>query len=691
MHLRSISLRDWKAFEKARFDFPAPSGKRNTVLIGGQNGFGKTSLFEAIVLTLFGRDGLPLIARAPFGGTDERLSTNYREFLSRAIHGTAIKDGRTNCSATLVFEDDDKTPIELQRTWHFTGAGTLRQSDSETVTIYRGIERKSVGPGRNESDPIGWYRDWISRTFLPSHLAAFFMFDGEDAARFAELEMSTQVRQGIEGLLGLPWLRLLADDLRKYAANRRSQVPQSLNSTITKTQSEIDEIEKRLLDIKQLLLEKKPEQARLSDERSRLTRELQQFGGASQAQLGELIQQKERSAREIETARSRLNELISTNFAIALSGKGIRTRVMEQLRKEKVREGWEATVRQGAGNLERYLSALGGELDGIEPSLLPPQKNDVASAARRVWDTLWNPAPTDCAEVYRHTHLVGADRDRVMDRLRSAEGLSVRALSELLERMAEHAAIARNLDAQIASAQSAAPNLDERSKRLRELNQLIGVLDREIGAAEQAERSLKPELDQKRKALANYSQQIGDSKPAIRRANRAETMAAMIDQLVEKAVPGQVDAVAKEMTAALLAMAHRPELLSRVEIGPDCSVRLLNRAGRDMRDFDLSAGEKQIFAQALISAVVKVSGRVFPMIVDTPLGRLDVEHRKGVLKHVTGRSGQIVLISTDTEVVGPYLDGIRGQILKSYRIDNRRDGDLGTSWPVEGYFEGQGL
>lgn len=64
MYLRAIRLRDWKAFTSATFDFPAPTRTKNVVLIGAKNGFGKTSLLEALILGLYGRDGMPVLARA---------------------------------------------------------------------------------------------------------------------------------------------------------------------------------------------------------------------------------------------------------------------------------------------------------------------------------------------------------------------------------------------------------------------------------------------------------------------------------------------------------------------------------------------------------------------------------------------------------------------------------------------------
>ncbi len=40
MFLRSIQLRDWKAYANGQFDFPAPTQKKNVVLIGAKNGYG---------------------------------------------------------------------------------------------------------------------------------------------------------------------------------------------------------------------------------------------------------------------------------------------------------------------------------------------------------------------------------------------------------------------------------------------------------------------------------------------------------------------------------------------------------------------------------------------------------------------------------------------------------------------------
>lgn len=74
------------------------------------------------------------------------------------------------------------------------------------------------------------------------------------------------------------------------------------------------------------------------------------------------------------------------------------------------------------------------------------------------------------------------------------------------------------------------------------------------------------------------------------------------------------------------------------------------------------------------------------MVIDTPLGRLDVAHRKGVLNHLVQRGHQVILLSTNTEVVGEYLSEIEPYVQKKYLVTFEREGDIGVSSVKEGYF-----
>src|SRR5260221_5092914 len=118
MFFRSIRLRDWKAYSNAAFEFPIPTKTKDVVLIGAKNGFGKTSLLEAIILCLYGRDGMDALARAVTTNSDAEKS--YDEFVERALHAEALQQGRNSISIEIVLEDAMER-MKIQRKWHFTG------------------------------------------------------------------------------------------------------------------------------------------------------------------------------------------------------------------------------------------------------------------------------------------------------------------------------------------------------------------------------------------------------------------------------------------------------------------------------------------------------------------------------------------------------------------------------------------
>lgn len=693
MYLRSIHLRDWKAFESARFDFPSPRPNKNVILIGGRNGFGKTTLFEALALGLFGRDGLRLVLRAAAAADEQGRLQSFKDFIERALFGGALAQGRNSCRIELQFEDEAGEPIIIDRTWFFTESGKLRSGEgAEQVRIFQGIGRRVVGPSKNEQDPDGWYRDWISRTFLPTSLAGFFLFDGESAAIYAERDMGAQVREGIEGLLGLNWLRQLAKDLRSYASAKRNLVPKGvsteaiaqLDHAIAAMESELDGASEKLHEVETLL---RDAEAR----RDGLTRELAGYGTGSRAQLEELVREQADFERQYQSAHEKLVAVSSMDLPLALCGSDLRDRVADRLAKEHAREAWEAASSRREERTTQVVQLIDEELGRITPELLEQQERAVKAALERALERLWFPPPEDVAESYRHPHARGPLLQRVLDRLKDAELVSSATVEELLGAIDATASKLREVKNAIRSTEVTAPQLEEKRELIDELNSKVSSLRESRGELANLLKSRGEDIEQKRRERGRLTGKLDLSQKPAQLANRAEVVAEMLNELVAEAWPLQSSALERSMSTAIRQMAHRKDFLSKVAIDVEGSVSLLSPEGRDLRQYDLSAGEKQIFTQSLFSAIADVSGRDFPLVIDTPLGRLDENHRLNVLKHLASRKGQVFLISTDTEVVGPYLAAIKGRVAKAYVIRNKTDGQIGRSWPEEGYFDGQEL
>jgi DNA sulfur modification protein DndD len=145
----------------------------------------------------------------------------------------------------------------------------------------------------------------------------------------------------------------------------------------------------------------------------------------------------------------------------------------------------------------------------------------------------------------------------------------------------------------------------------------------------------------------------------------------------------KIEALMLESFQALL---RKQGLVSGLTIDPESfAVTLLDRSGHPLPFDRLSAGERQLLATSLLWGLARASGRPVPTIIDTPLGRLDSSHRHHLIERYFGfASHQVLLLSTDEEIVGDYLKAIRPFVTRSYHLAH--DDALGATVINPGYF-----
>jgi DNA sulfur modification protein DndD len=114
-------------------------------------------------------------------------------------------------------------------------------------------------------------------------------------------------------------------------------------------------------------------------------------------------------------------------------------------------------------------------------------------------------------------------------------------------------------------------------------------------------------------------------------------------------------------------------------------VRLLDRRKKELPIHELSAGEKEIFALSLLWALAKTSRRELPVVIDTPLGRLDSHHRANIVtRYLPVAATQILVLSTDTELDQQYFRMVRKHVAKALHL--RFDASTERTTIEEGYF-----
>ena len=129
----------------------------------------------------------------------------------------------------------------------------------------------------------------------------------------------------------------------------------------------------------------------------------------------------------------------------------------------------------------------------------------------------------------------------------------------------------------------------------------------------------------------------------------------------------------------------KKDVFSKIEISQkDYSVTLYKNGNKKVSKSSLSAGEKQLYAISILWALTKMSKRSLPFIIDTPLGRLDKEHKENIIKNfLPCASKQLIIFSTDTEITKEYQKILKSKINNSLILEC----DNEKTKLVKGYFK----
>jgi len=131
---------------------------------------------------------------------------------------------------------------------------------------------------------------------------------------------------------------------------------------------------------------------------------------------------------------------------------------------------------------------------------------------------------------------------------------------------------------------------------------------------------------------------------------------------------------------------RKTSLVSDIRIDAfDCSIELRSTNGKVLPPERLSAGEKQLLAVSMIWGLSRASGRPLPVVIDTPLGRLDTDHRSHLVnRYFPYASHQVVLLSTDDEIDEAFSKNIAPWTGHRYRL--RFNEELDATVIEDGYF-----
>lgn len=674
VQLRSLSVRNWKVFRRVEVHCPEHDPERPIVLLGGKNGSGKTSLLQALLFGLYGR-WVPAEGFRDATGSSAHRRGAYRKAIESAFHRRARSEGEPVMSVTLAF-DTAEGRLQIDRRWFFGPDGSFVDEDEEVV-LQVGEEGDvlSVPAG---IDPHEFYQDEIARRLLPPALAPFFFFDGEQVKRLGERRLSEQVRLGVESLLGAHVLRDAVSDLRDYARDRARDAGVETLESEDRRAREIARLEERERTILERLGTLEAELFPMRARRDALIGELGGMAAGSFADLQEILERRKRNEGAQVHLRQAINAFAAEELPLVLAGRRLREALAHRLRQEEAAEVRSQFGSRHQDALEAFIRAFSEQdppLDEVEPSL--------AARIRAAWQAWSGP---EGPEELRHHYLAGRSRAGVLDRLSRAgaehESQALAIIRDLSRAVEEHAALTGLVEQH--------RNRSERRERLAgELDGLSVTIEARDSERRQLDRDLgelRSTLFPRREEDQLRRRRQEAAVPALRRAALSLRVAEGVEKTIGAVVPAYFEVLAREATRSYRALAHK-DMVQRIHIEPDGEVVLLDRAGSPVQDLDASAGERHVFAMALMAAVADLAGCALPVVMDTPLGRLDSEHRDRILSFFSAGKNQTILLAQPDEIHGRYLAQIEPRIATSYHLDHEAGADgPGESIVNEGYF-----
>ncbi len=639
VRLERIRLFNWKAFERADIVIPEAGPDRPVVVIGGSNGYGKSSILEAFVLGLFGRRAISdvgFLTQAGGGRGEQRRA--YRNALECNLHRSKKARDDGVCSVTLDFATPEG-PVSVERKWYFEEDGRLIE-DEEELLLRVGDDRRLLATpaGLAAAD---WYEEEIDRRVMPSGLAPFFVFDGEQVERWAERQLTDQVRSAVARMLGIESLRELVGDLLAFARDRERDSVGDGSPGGRSDAVEIERLERELRTVSKQLETSAATLARLREAREVALRRVAALEGGSHADLQELLQGEHRLAAEHASLTRELASVLAEHGPALLAGEGLLRRTVDAI---EAACGW-----QGPDLAPDEIDAAWARFASADP---PLGEKLTASLRRRFAEALGT-GPAARAED-AHGHLDRQSRRSVAARLRKAFGDGRNKVKAAAAAAAEVAVSIDALTRAAAEGKRRSADLAAAQAELMELSAATKAAEAERGSLSRSAVGIVARLNPLKEEAMRRASRLQDAAPRLRVAARARSLSTTLNAHLADIAEGEHRRLGEEVTRSYRTLSHKDQL-ARIDIGVDGDVTLFDPSGRDVTDYRLSAGESQLFALALITAVGTIVGDRLPLLIDTPLSRLDTRHREGVLDMLSARRSQTILLTQPEEINARHL------------------------------------
>lgn len=683
MWISRISLRNFKSYRSQTFEFPRPADGRNLVLIGGVNGYGKTTLLEAVYVGLYGEEAVNHRALDRAG----LKVRGYGHFLEHAFYKHALANGEDRMEVVIEITRPDRGQLRITRRWFFSSNG--RYGDQRLV-----IEEQGKSGGVWMIRHVDELPTLLTVYAIPPWLAPFFFFDGEKIAALADEDRTGWILSGLENLSGVVLVKELREKLAEYSTKKMREQGGVDEQRVGDLGEQLARANERNELASAALHELKEELRRGADERDRLTRQLSDFAQGSDARtMAEVAEASARAEQQEERASTALRQMLATHLPLQLVRRPLHEALFEALAQEDKLSSWERFRAEQQPRWQKFHDSFFSSEWITALCMMPGARPSLEKTLTEAWESLFFPKPEGCADIQWHSYLQSNERNK-LEAMRQRIRVSNSELRDRAQQLEEATQAKWRLQQERIRLEGADGN--DRSaevERIRgELNVINGRRDdltREILALDNELKSLQADLPQLTATYERERKKLIESHPERIAAQRAERIISMIDEMLPELYKLKLADLSAAATRIFRRLHHKDQI-AKIVIKDDGQAVLYSREGTEIT-LPKSSGESQLFVLSLVGALAEVTGYKVPLIVDTPLARLSAQHCQNLLAYwAEDDTRQVILLAQDKEIGALEHTRLRRHVGKTYLLQHRQMGHgVGCSEAVaDRYFAG---
>lgn len=701
MKINKLKLKNFRSYEEETvFDF-ATTNDKNIILVGGKNGAGKSTIFEAIKVCIYG----------PTAYKYQGFNSSYISKIKSNINNNSLKSDFVDAFVSIdleISEGTEKNIYTLVRKWTF-----VNKKLDETFLVY-----KNFSPTPLNNEALNYFENYITSIISPK-IFEFFFFDGEHLSEFfIGKNSNVHLKQSLLSLCNFDTFDVLKTTIISSIKNSKND------------DAEIELTKIKYLNLEEELAKLTLEEISLNDDLTEVSSELDDLK-QKQIQLEKDFRKKggilaeERSILnkrtiELEARRSIINQsikdfcndmlpfLIVKNQVLNLKNQ-IKSEsdnlIYSQLKDKLSTEYLKGLLLDRLTNVnidEIAMTVSDALIDDIKPKnqddnfkVIHNLSNDESNSLLSLINIIKEFDNTSILSLFDEHRNIGEELSEIRFKLNNSledESLNkyISEITGLSNKIGHLSEIKNNLSYKLEDLNLLISNTNtnkEKSKaKYTELLQSNKIVDMSSDMILMLDDIISTLTESKTKEIQNNFMYI--FKKIIRKDNFIDFIdidndfnaslyinkmysSLEIENLIENI---GYDEMEKKLGSLFFEdlfteyeVKNRSELLNKVKNSTQSSFITL-RTKVDINGF--SSGEKQIYILCLYWALLKASDIEIPFIIDTPYARIDETHRNNITsEYFSTISDQVIILSTNTEIDEKSYKDIKPRLNGKYLIE----------------------